>query len=94
MIAVGVRDLKNQLSRYLQYVKQGEKIVITEHNRVIAELSLPQTNGSDNDIETELEKLATTGKLIKAKRNKPIIVSTDTPADIDWISVYQDNRAE
>jgi prevent-host-death family protein len=39
MITVGVKDLKNQLSQYLQYVKHGEKIVITEHNRVIAEIS-------------------------------------------------------
>ncbi len=94
MIAVGVRDLKNQLSRYLQYVKQGEKVFITEHNRVIAELSLPQVDGSDNDIETVLETLAATGKLSKARRNRSISLSTETPVDIDWISVYQDNRAE
>lgn len=94
MIAVGVRDLKNQLSRYLQYVKQGEKVFITEHNRVIAELSLPHVDGSDNDIKTVLETLAATGKLTKATRNRSISINNKTPADIDWISVYQDNRTE
>jgi len=94
MIAVGVRDLKNQLSQYLQYVKHGEKVFITEHNRVIAEISLPQGDISDNDIETELEKLTASGKLIKAKRNKSISLSTETPIEVDWISVYQENRAE
>ena len=56
MIAVGVRDLKNQLSQYLQYVKHGEKVFITEHNRVIAEISLPKEELSNTDIEIELEK--------------------------------------
>ena len=94
MIAVGVRDLKNQLSQYLQYVKHGEKVFITEHNRIIAEISLPQGDISNNDIETELEKLTASGKLIKAKRNESISLSVETPIKVDWISVYQENRAD
>jgi len=65
MIAVGVRDLKNQLSQYLQYVKHGEKVFITEHNRVIAEISLPKEEISNTDVEIELEKLTATGKIDK-----------------------------
>ena len=42
MIAVGIRDLKNQLSQYLKHVKMGERVLITEHNKVIAEISLPK----------------------------------------------------
>jgi antitoxin (DNA-binding transcriptional repressor) of toxin-antitoxin stability system len=42
MLTVGVRDLKNRLSHYLQYVKEGEKVVITEHNKIIAEITLPE----------------------------------------------------
>ncbi len=92
MIAVGVRDLKNQLSQYLQYVKNGEKVVITEHNRVIAEISSPVKKVSNNDIEIELEKLTAAGKLIKAKRNNSIQLKTEASPGIDWISVYQENR--
>ena len=36
---VGVRDLKNQLSSFLDRVKAGEEIVVTEHGRPIARLS-------------------------------------------------------
>ncbi len=36
MIAVGVKDLKNKLSYYLRMIKKGEKIVITEREKVIA----------------------------------------------------------
>jgi prevent-host-death family protein len=72
MIAVGVRDLKNQLSQYLQYVKDSEKVVITEHNKVIAEITSPSKEVTNTDVEIELEKLAATGKLVKAKRNKAL----------------------
>jgi len=92
MIAVGVRDLKNQLSQYLQYVKHGEKVVITEHNRVIAEISSPSKEVSNTDVEIELEKLTAAGKLIKAKRNNSIQLKAETPSGIDWISVYKENR--
>ncbi|MGI8591141.1 MAG: type II toxin-antitoxin system Phd/YefM family antitoxin, partial [Nakamurella sp.] len=36
---VGVRDLKNRLSAYLDLVKSGQDIVVTEHGRPIARLS-------------------------------------------------------
>ena len=36
MIAVGIKDLKNKLSYYLRMIKKGEKIVITEREKVIA----------------------------------------------------------
>lgn len=36
---VGVRDLKNNLSRYLDRVQLGEEIVVTEHGRPVARLS-------------------------------------------------------
>ncbi len=35
---IGVRDLKNQLSRYLQDVKQGRSITVTERGKAIAVL--------------------------------------------------------
>lgn len=36
---VGVRDLKNNLSKYLDRVRQGEEIIVTEHGRPVARLS-------------------------------------------------------
>lgn len=38
---IGIRELKAHLSRYLQQVKEGAVIVITEHGRPIARL-VPQ----------------------------------------------------
>ena len=36
MISTGIKDLKNRLSHYLREVKKGEKILITEREKVIA----------------------------------------------------------
>jgi len=33
-----VRELKNNLSKYLKLVREGEEIVITSHNRPVARL--------------------------------------------------------
>ena len=35
---VGVRDLKNNLSRYLDRVQRGEEIIVTEHGKPIAKI--------------------------------------------------------
>jgi prevent-host-death family protein len=38
MTSAGIRELKNNLSRYLRRVQAGERISVTEHGRVVAEL--------------------------------------------------------
>jgi prevent-host-death family protein len=38
-VEVGVRDLKNNLSRYLDRVREGEDVIVTEHGRPVARLS-------------------------------------------------------
>ena len=48
---VGVRELKNQLSNFLDRVKAGEEITVTEHGRPIARLTAV---GRDADRIAEL----------------------------------------
>lgn len=38
MAATGIRNLKNNLSRYLRRVMRGERILVTDRGRVVAEL--------------------------------------------------------
>ena len=38
---VGVAELRQNLSRYLRRVEQGERLVVTDHNRPVAELGPP-----------------------------------------------------
>jgi prevent-host-death family protein len=41
MISVGIRELKNNLSRYVRQVAAGECIAVTDRGRVVAELLPP-----------------------------------------------------
>ncbi len=38
-VEVGVRDLKNNLSRYLERVQGGEEVIVTDRGRPVARLS-------------------------------------------------------
>ena len=42
--AVGVRELKTQLSKYLRQVKAGHTIVITEHGRTVGRIVPTETS--------------------------------------------------
>ena len=37
----GIRDLKDNLSRYIRRIENGERIAVTAHGRVVAELTPP-----------------------------------------------------
>ena len=39
--ATGIRELKNNLSLYVRRVEAGERIAVTAHGRIVAELGPP-----------------------------------------------------
>ena len=43
MRTVGLKVLKNKLSEYVRLVAAGETIVVTDRNRVVAEIMPPRT---------------------------------------------------
>ncbi|MCL6569371.1 MAG: type II toxin-antitoxin system prevent-host-death family antitoxin [Meiothermus silvanus] len=63
---VGLRELKAHLSGYVRRVKAGERIVVTERNRVVAALVPP---GGEEEL-PELLRLAREG-LVAWKGGKP-----------------------
>jgi prevent-host-death family protein len=46
MVSAGIRDLKDNLSRYIRRIEAGERIAITAHGRVVAELVPPGTSAN------------------------------------------------
>jgi len=61
MGAVGVRELKNRLTYYLQRAKKGEEVIVTERGRPVAVLqSIERSDRSASD-ETRLARLAALG---------------------------------
>jgi antitoxin (DNA-binding transcriptional repressor) of toxin-antitoxin stability system len=45
MASTGIRQLKDNLSRYIRRIEAGERIAITAHGRVVAELVPPGMAG-------------------------------------------------
>lgn len=61
MGTAGVRELKNRLSMYLDRVKRGETITVTERGRPVAELVPP---GESQSLPPHLQSLIRSGELI------------------------------
>lgn len=62
MKAVGVAELRQNLSRYLRRVEQGERLVVTDRNRPVAELGPPATTGP------ALDRLIAEGRVTRPPR--------------------------
>ena len=57
----GIRELKDNLSRYIRRIETGERVVITSHGRVVAEL-VPPGAGSRRQ-RSEFDRLVATGTI-------------------------------
>ena len=42
MLKVGIKTLKNDLSKYIRAAAAGETVLVTDRGRVVAEIALPQ----------------------------------------------------
>jgi prevent-host-death family protein len=86
--AVGVRELRQNLSVYLERVKRGESLTVTEHRRVVAIL---QPAAATDDA---VARLVTEGRAIApsraAGRPKPLTVKLKRPLS----RVLDDARAD
>jgi antitoxin (DNA-binding transcriptional repressor) of toxin-antitoxin stability system len=47
MVSAGIRELKNNLSHYVRRIEAGERVVVTAHGRIIAELGPPSAAVGD-----------------------------------------------
>jgi prevent-host-death family protein len=62
MTKVGVAELRQNLSRYLRLVGRGERLVVTERNRPVAEIGPPPSTGQ------ALDRLIAEGRLVRPLR--------------------------
>ncbi len=74
---VTVRELRQNLSVYLRRVERGERLVVTDRNRPVAELGPPPTAGG------ELDRLLAEGRVSRPTRRglpEPLQLDGDTYA--------------
>ncbi len=79
MDTVGIRELKNHLSEYVRRVRTGEKIRITSHGEVVAELRPPEPD-RDEHTPPGLQELVRRGTARGIVRNDPARYRTYEPA--------------
>ena len=70
MIEVGVRQLKNSLTRYLRLVEKGQSVLVTNRNRPVAVLRKPDRNSARTKEEV-IAALVVEGKLVRAAKPGP-----------------------
>jgi prevent-host-death family protein len=75
--SVGIAELRQNLSVYLRRVSRGERLVVTDRNRPVAELGPAPTTGPD------LDRLIADGRVSRPVRTelpKPLELSGDPRA--------------
>jgi len=95
MRTVNIGTLKNPLSAYLRYVRNGEEIVVRDRNKPVARI-LPFTLPlpAEGDREAETAYLIATGQMSEAKEKmdweafwalpRPTVSDEAVKEAIDW----------
>jgi prevent-host-death family protein len=63
---VGVAELRQNLSKYLRRVAEGERLVVTDRNKPVAQLGPPPSTGS------RIDELIAEGKVRPPRRRRPV----------------------
>lgn len=102
MKAVGIKILKNNLSKYLDMVREGEVVYVTDRDDVIAEIHKPISAPASvlSRWDAFLNEEERKGSLTRAKRAGPsrlpdLAKSLERgPALPDWKKVLGESREE
>ncbi len=71
MLAVGIKELKAKLSQFVRLAQAGEVVLVTDHNKVVAELRPARRLSQPLDsLDEILEKLASENELVRSSRAK------------------------
>ena len=79
--AVGVRDLKNQLSSYLREVKAGQRLLVTERGTVIAELRPPTESDKGHTAPSALDDWVRAGRIVPPKASRAPLPASPVHAE-------------
>lgn len=93
MERIGVRELRQHASRYLDLVKAGETVEVTERGELVA-LLVPAPRG-----DTARDRLIATGKLIPAvapsgrvRSVRPLLPEAGEPTNAELLDAEREER--
>ncbi len=102
MKAVGIKNLKNSLSKYLDMVREGEVIYVTDRDDIIAEIHKPVSAPTRmvSRWESFLNEEERNGSIQRAKHTGPSRVAEwaaklkPTKGISDWQTLLDETREE
>lgn len=68
MEPIGIRELKNNLSHYVRRVEAGERISVSAHGRIVAELGPPGPRGKTK-VRSRHDELVSAGLIRPAEED-------------------------
>lgn len=77
MRSVGLKILKNRLSEYVRLAASGETILVTDRDRVVAELGPPRVGRAPQLADAQLAEAVRNGWL-----SPPLFASDDPPPNL------------
>jgi antitoxin (DNA-binding transcriptional repressor) of toxin-antitoxin stability system len=82
MRSVGIKALKAHLSRYIDLVKKGEVVLVTDRDEVVAEIRLPSQLAPSNVSRWDLalQEEARRGSVVLAKNKQSRLPASAAPA--------------
>ena len=92
MINAGIKEVKNNLSRYLARVKEGEEVLITERGRPVARII--KENQGNKSIRAALAPLIEKGVVALPSRrlDKDNLAAKEVPGKLISEMVIEDRR--
>jgi len=90
MLAVGLKVLKNKLSEYVRLAAGGETILVTDRDRVVAELTPPRPQRAEMVADAQLAEVVRRGWLTPPlaahsgpPERRPVASLEDILSDLD-----------
>jgi antitoxin (DNA-binding transcriptional repressor) of toxin-antitoxin stability system len=87
---IGLRELRHHTSEFVRRAEAGERIAVTDHGRVVAELGPP-----GDDAVPGRDRLAATGVLLRGRGRPfppPLPATTGTPISEVLRQMREDER--
>ena len=69
--AVGIRELKTHLSRYVKEVKDGDEILVSDRGKIVARIVPVGGTSEGTRLQNMLLKLSAEGKIILPRNEEP-----------------------
>lgn len=86
MTSAGIRELKNNLSRYIRRVEAGESFAVTDHGRIVAHL-VPSVDIAGSTQRSRYDEL------VKSGVARPPVEAGDPLADLPAIRLPRGTAA-